>query len=260
MKQAVAHCCSKSKLLKIVVVLLSFVSLSSSVSGQSRTPSQEEVLTWQNCGTSCGSTGGVGGAVAYGTQTLVSSIDLDGVSAEFSLNPKDSYGNFYWYAALPKPASPTVIDNRYVDYVFSIYIPLTYDTDWHALEWGVSVRKSGMWWRSAYQLSKGNGWRFYDPVKKGWQSMGIALYNFTPGQWHQVRVRTRLHDASNDHRVEHLFVEVDGLRKTLTGKSNAAQKDGSTSNTYKASFQLDGQNLAMPYSVYFDKMLVSSWF
>jgi hypothetical protein len=259
MKQPVAYCSSKSTLLKTGVVLLLFVSVCSSMNGQSRTPSQEEVLTWQDCGTSCGASAG-SGAHAYGTQTLVSSIDLDGVSAEFHLNPQDPYGNFYWYASLPKPASPTVIDNRYVEYVFSIYIPLTYDTAWHALEWGVSVRKGGMWWRSAYQLSKGNGWRFYDPVKKGWQSMGIGLYNFTPGQWHQVRVRTRLHDASNDHRVEHLFVEVDGLRKTVTGKSNPAQKDGSTSNSYKASFQLDGQSLAMPYSVYFDKMLVSSWF
>jgi len=259
MKQAVAYCSSKSTLLKTGVVLLLLVSLCSSMSGQSRTPSQEEVLTWQDCGTSCGASAG-SGAHAYGTETLVSSIDLDGVSAEFALNPKDPYGNFYWYGSLPKPASPTVIDNRYVEYVFSIYIPLTYDTDWHALEWGVSVRKSGMWWRSAYQLSKGNGFRFYDPIKKGWVSMGIALYNFTPGNWHQVRVRTRLHDASNDHRVEHLFVEVDGLRKTVTGKSNPAQKDGSTSNSYKASFQLDGQSLPTPYAVYFDKMLVSTWF
>jgi len=260
MKQAVTYCPLRPELFKIGGALLLFVSLCPPVSGQSRTPSQEEVLTWKDCGTSCGSTGGIGGAQAYGTETLVSSIDLDGVSAEFSLNPKDSYGNFYWYASLPKPASPTAIDNRYVEYVFSIYVPLTYDTAWHALEWGVSVRNGGMWWRSAYQLSKGNGWRFYDPIKTGWVSMGIALYNFTPGQWHQVRVRTRLHDASNDHRVEHVFVEVDGLRKTMTGMSNPAQKDGSTYNSYKASFQLDGQRLAMPYSVYFDKMLVSTWF
>ena len=259
MKQAVPYC-PEAKLLKVALVLLFLLSLPSLANAQSRTPSQEEVLTWKDCGTSCGSTGGIGGAEANGSQTLVSSIDLDGVSSQFALNPKDPYGNFYWYASLPQPASPTVIDNRYIEYVFSIYVPLTYDTAWHALEWGVSVRKGGMWWRSAYQLSKGNGWRFYDPVKKGWVSMGIALYNFTPGQWHQVRVRTMLHDATNNYRVEHLFVEVDGLRKTLTGKSNPAQKDGSTYNSYKASFQLDGQRLAMPYAVYFDKMLVSSWF
>jgi hypothetical protein len=258
MKQA-TYFASGSKLLKFGVVLSILVGLCPLVNGQSRTPSQEEVLTWQNCGTNCGASSG-SGSQAFGNEALVSSIDLDGVSAEFSLNPKDPYGNFYWYASLPKPASSTVINNRYIDYVFSIYVPLTYDTAWHALEWGVSVRKSGMWWRSAYQLSKGNGWRFYDPVKKGWVSMGIALYNFTPGKWHQVRVRSRLHDASNNHRVEHLFVEVDGVRKTLTAKSNPAMKDSSTTNSYKASFQLDGQGLAMPYSVYFDKMLVSSWF
>src|SRR3954464_2044140 len=259
MRQAVPYCLG-AKLIKIGVGLsfLAFIPLLASA--QSRTPSQEEVLTWKDCGTSCGSTGGIGGAEAYGAQTLVSSIDLDGLSSQFALNPKDPYGNFYWYATLPTPSSPTAIDNRYIEYVFSIHIPLTYDTDWHALEWGVSVRKSGMWWRSAYQLSKGNGWRFYDPIKKGWVSMGIGLYNFTPGTWHQVRVRTRLHDASNDHRVEHLFVEVDGLRKTLSGKSNPAQKDGSTSNSYKASFQLDGQRLPTPYAIYFDKMLVSTWF
>jgi hypothetical protein len=226
---------------------------------QSRTPSMEETLTWKDCGTTCGASAG-SGAHAYGTETLVSSIDLDGVSAEFHLSPKDPYGNFYWYGALPKPASPTVIDGRYVEYVYSIYVPSTYSTCWHAVEWGVSVRNNGMWWRSAYQLSKNSGFRFYDPSKKGWVSTGIALYNFTAGKWHQIRVRSRLHDATNNHRIEHLFIEIDGVRKTLTNLSNAAVKDGSTSNTYKASFQLDGEKLPMPYSVYFDKMLVTTWF
>lgn len=227
--------------------------------GQTRTPSQEELLTWKDCGTTCGASAG-SGASAYGTETLVSSIDLDGVSAEFSLNPKDPYGNFYWYGTLPQPASSTVIDGRYVEYLYSIYIPSTYGTSWHAIEWGVSVRNNGMWWRSAYQLSKNSGFRFYDPSKKAWQSTGVALYNFTAGKWHTVRVRSRLHNTSSNHSIEHQFIEIDGVRKTLTSKSNAAVKDGSTSNSYKASFQLDGEKLPMPYSVYFDKMKVTTWF
>jgi len=244
---------------KALLCVMSVILGSVAANGQSRTPSEEEVLTWQNCGTTCGGSAG-SGAAPYGTETLVSSIDLDGVSAEFSLNPRDPYGNFYWYAALPKPASPTVIDNRYVEYVFSIYVPLTYDTCWRAIEWGVSVRNNGMWWRSAYQLSKSSGFRYYDPSKSAWVSTGVALYNFTAGQWHQVRVRSRLHDASSNHRIEHQFIEIDGVRKTLTSASNAAVKDGSTANTYKASFQLDGQKLPMTYSVYFDKMAVTTWF
>ena len=249
-----------ARVVKIGAVIAVFASLSlSAANAQTRTPSQEEVLTWQNCGTSCGASAG-SGATAQGTETLVSTTDLDGVSAEFSLNPHDPYGNYYWYASLPKPASPTVIDNRYVQYDFSIYVPTTYDTCWRAIEWGVSVRKSGMWWRSAYQLSKSSGFRYYSPSKKAWISTGVALYNFAPGTWHSVRVRSRLHDTSGNHTIEHLYIEIDGVRKTLTSASNPAVADSSSYNSYKASFQLDGQKLPMPYSVYFDKMLVSTWF
>ena len=241
-----------------VVVLLSLVA-SVAAFAQGRTPSQEETVTWKNCGTTCGASAG-SGAVAYGTQTLVSGTSLDGVAAEFALNPKDPYGNYYWYVDLAKPASGATIDRRYVEYVFSVYVPATYDTAWRGVEWGVSVRNQGWWWRSAYQLSKGSGFRFYDPSQKAWISTGVALFNFAPGQWHQVRVRSQLFSTSTDHRIQHLFIEIDGVRKTLTSKSNKAVKDGSSSNTYKASFQLDGGKLPVPYSVYFDKMLVSSWF
>jgi len=87
---------SELTVLKIGVALLVLVGICPLLNSQTRTPSQEEMVTCLNCGTSCGSTGGTGGAVAFGTETLVSSIDLDGVSAEFSLDPKDPYGNFYW--------------------------------------------------------------------------------------------------------------------------------------------------------------------
>src|SRR4051812_18903738 len=123
------------------IVLFSLFSLVAA-SAQTRTPSMEEKLTWKNCGTTCGATSG-SSASAYGTQTLVSSKTLDGVSAEFALNPQDPYGNFYWYGDLTKPASASTIDHRYVEYVFSIYVPASYDTAWRAVEWGVSVRNQG---------------------------------------------------------------------------------------------------------------------
>src|SRR4051794_18610931 len=108
MKEAVPYRFG-AQILKTGVVLLFLIFGSSLVKAQTRTPSQEEKLTWKNCGTNCGASAG-SGADAYGTQTLVSSINLDGVSSQFALDPKDPYGNFYWYASLPTPASPTAVD------------------------------------------------------------------------------------------------------------------------------------------------------
>lgn len=240
--------------------VLGLLALSSLLAaGQTRTPSLEETLTWKDCGTTCGATAG-SGAVAYGIEKLVTSPTLDGLAMEFWLDPQSPYGNFYWYTNLAKPASATTINGRYVEYRFSVYVPSQFDTAWRAVEWGVSVRNSGWWWRSAYQLSKSSGFRFYDPSLKTWISTGISLYNFSPGKWHSVRVQSQLVDTSSSRRVKHLFLEIDGVKKYLTNKSNPAVRDGSTYTSYKLSFQLDGQKLPTPYGVYYDKLTFRTWF
>lgn len=176
----------------------------------------------------------------------ITSPALDGSATQFKIGGTYAYKNAYWYIKrYDAPSNPVT----YLKYEFYLYVPTSYVSAPHGIEFEVQQKVGGYVYNFAWQAEyPKQQWRTFDYTTHEWQNSGVAFPGFSGGKWHHIVAE--FHAAN--HEAVHDALTIDGVRHTMN--IHHAAKTGATGRYLSNGFQLDLNSTATDFHVYVDKM------
>src|SRR5262249_23225634 len=209
----------------------------------------EDTRNWLTCG-NCGNDGATGPTAGSSFTPGVQSPAEDGSSTQFSISASVPYSNAYFY----QEHTPVSGQINAITYEFDIYIPQGKETAPQGIEFECQQILDGWVYNFGWQALYGqNIWRIFDYGLKRWDATTIPFNPFTPGSWHHILAE--YHNDVTTHTVYHDALTVDGTRFPVNITHKAFFANGR--DKFTNAVQLDSNNMAVPYSVYVDKMRIT---
>jgi len=207
----------------------------------------EQMSGWESC-TVCAGPGGQGNPVPYSMTRGQSSPSLDGSSTKFWIGGTTPYGAALWWKQLGA-------DDSKRNFVFDMYFYMTNPSASQALEFDMNQAVGGKRYIFGTQCDYKDHktWDVFDGVARKWISTGIPCAVPAAYKWHHVVFEFQ---RTSDNRVKFVSVTLNG-KKSYFNKSYAPHN--SSVRELNVAFQMDGNKTMTDYSVWVDKMKMSTW-
>ena len=218
--------------------------------GAETTTAIQTLPNWTWCtakldGKPCAS--GLGDATSTMTRHQ-SSPSLSGNSSVFTLGGKTHYSNALWWKSLGPSSKPT-------RFVYDLYFYLTDPNAPEALEFDVNQSMGGTryTWGSECSYRDTGHWDIWNPEAEVWETTSVKCPPVEAHAWHHLIWQVERVDG----KVHYISVTLDD-KVSRIDKYYEAQH-GWKGDDVNVAFQLDGDYLQDPYSVWLDNVSLSSW-
>lgn len=207
----------------------------------------EQMTGWQSC-SKCAGPGGNGASVPYSMTKGQSSPSMDGNSTKFWIGGTSPYGAALWWKQLGA-------DDSKRNFVFDMYFYIKDPSAAQALEFDMNQALNGRRYIFGTQCDYKDHktWDVFDGVNRRWVQTSIPCTIPAAYTWHHVVFEFQ---RTTDNRVKFISVTLNG-KKNYFNKSFAPHS--SSSRELNVAFQLDGNKYMTDYSVWVDKMKMSTW-
>jgi len=235
-----------ARIAAIVCFALGFL-VNHAANAQTTISNIDQMSGWQSC-SSCAGAGGSGPSTPHSLVQNQSSPSLDGKSAKFSISGSTAYANALWWKQLGG-------QNSAHNFVYDAYYYIKNPTAPQALEFDVNQTVNGKWFVFGTEcVLKGTPhWDVYDPYHRKWIATTVPCKVPKAYSWNHVVVEFHRTTTGMNQFVS---VTVNGVKsyfnKTYTPKAGS-------SSTVNVAFQMDLNRSATAYSVWLDKLKLTSW-
>ncbi len=207
----------------------------------------EQMTGWQSCSV-CAGPGGNGTAVPYSMTKGQSSPSMDGASTKYWIGGSSPYGAALWWKQLGA-------DDSKKNFVYDMYFYMTNPSAAQALEFDMNQAVGGLRYIFGTQCDYKDHktWDVFDGVARKWVSTGIACTPPSAYVWHHLVLEFQ---RTSGNMAKFISVTLDG-KKSYFNKSFAPHT--SSVRELNVAFQMDGNKYMTDYSVWVDKMKMSTW-
>jgi hypothetical protein len=207
----------------------------------------EQMSGWQWCSV-CAGPGGNGTAVPFSMTSGVSSPSMDGASTKYWIGGSSPYGAALWWKQLGA-------DDSKHNFVYDLYFYMTDPKSSQALEFDMNQAVGGKRYIFGTQCDYKDHktWDVFDGVARKWVSTGIACTPPSAYTWHHLVLEFQ---RTSGNMAKFIAVTLDG-KKSYFNKSFAPHS--SSVRELNVAFQMDGNGSMTDYSVWVDKMKMSTW-
>lgn len=225
-----------------------------SVNGSSTVPSTAKTYTnidqmsgWESCSV-CAGIGASGPVAQYSTTQGRSSPSMDGSSQEFWIGGATPYSNALWWKQL---GGNTALRR----FVYDLYFYVKTPQYAQALEFDVNHSSNGKKYIMGVQcnIRHTGQWEVWDGMAKTWRTTGVACSVPPAYTWNHL-----VEEFTHDNYGNLTFVSI-----TLNGNKHYINRTygsiGSSVSEVNVAFQMDGDYAQHAYSVWLDKIMLSSW-
>lgn len=208
-------------------------------------PSIEQMGGWQTC-SSCAGAGGVGPGVNHGISYGVASPSLDGAATQFTVNGGFPYADAIWWKQLGG-------DNTATHFVYDLYFYIADTGASEALEFDVNQSVGGRKYTYGTQcgVNYDRQWDVWDTAGKHWRPTGVPC-NVLPNTWNHYT--GEFYRANG--RTYVVSITLNGV-KSYVNASYSSMSSGAYE--VNVAFQMDQTGVHRPYSVWLDKVSLTSW-
>jgi hypothetical protein len=204
----------------------------------------EEMSGWKSCG-NCTKLYGA----TYSMQQHVSSPSRDGDSTKFSVGGSSSGGAALWYRWMSSNSTAT-------NFVYDLYYYMKTPGAAGAMEFSASQRSGYKWYRWDTQclFTDIAVWRLWNNATGHWYRTSIPCKRPAPYTWtHLVWEGKKVNG-----KVLFVSLSVNGQKHYLN-KTFDPKYMGSSDNSVKVHFQLNGNSQMTDYSAWGDQFKLTYW-
>lgn len=206
----------------------------------------QRMSDWQSCDV-CAGEGGHGPKTPHSMTQYIATPSLSGQSSEYWIGPTVPYSSALWWKQLGGNGNAS-------HFVYDLYFYLKNPGAPQALEFDMnqSAASRKFIFGTQCDIKNHHDWDVWDTANGKWVKTGIACSTPPAYQWNHLV----LEFARTNNQTTFVSVTLNGKKSYINRTFNTFGVNASELNT---AVQLDGDGKTTDYSMWVDKMQVTTW-